>query len=102
MIHHTFGSSARGPCSRWGLFAHDDRGIAARGESPRSVGGLRVAGETPDAHAVNRASADLRREDARFSTSTSKFTLERYGSLASTERAHLDREGGVPRRPCSG
>src|SRR5438876_5577349 len=98
MIHHTFGSSARGPCSRWGLFAHDDRGIAARGESPRSVGGRRVAGETPDAHAVNRASADPRLKDARLSARASKFTLERYGSLSSTERAHLDREGEVPRR----
>src|SRR2546425_11444651 len=84
------------------LFAYDERRVAARGESPRSVGGLRVTGETPDAHAVNRASADLRLEDARFSTSTSKFTLERYGSLAGTERAHLDREGGVPRRPRRG
>ena len=84
------------------LFAYDERRVAARGESPRSVGGLRVAGETPDAHAVNRASADLRLEDARFSTSTSKFTLERYGSLSSTERAHLDREGGVRRRPRRG
>ena len=84
------------------LFAHDERRVAARGESPRSVGGRRVTRETPDAHTVNRAPADLRREDARFSTSTSKFTLERYGPLASTERAHLDREGGVPRRPRGG
>ena len=58
----------------------------------------RVAGETPDAHAVNRASADPRLKDARLSARASKFTLERYGSLSSTERAHLDREGEVPRR----
>ena len=40
-------------------------------------------------------SADLRREDARFSTSTSKFTLERYGSLAGTERAQDVRAKGL-------
>src|SRR2546429_3803152 len=79
---------------------HNDDGVAARGESLRSRGGLAVAGEASDPYAVHRASTDVRPLDARPSTCPTKFALERGGSLFRAERPHLDRIGAVARRRC--
>src|SRR5256884_1656246 len=79
---------------------HDDDGVAARGESPRSRGGLAVAGEASNPNAVHRASADVRPLDARPSTCPTKFALERDGSPFRAESPHPDRIGTVARRPC--
>src|SRR2546430_15860054 len=65
---------------------HDDDGVAARGESPRSRGGLAVAGEAAHPHAGHRASPHVRPLDARPGTCPTKVAPERGGSVFRAER----------------